>query len=483
MFSFKPNYYLLLILLFAATLVFWKLGSHDLSEWDEARNGVNACEMYHNKDFVNLYYAHDLDTWNAKPPLMIWLIAICYKLFGFNEFALRLPSAISTILFFIIFYRLVAILENKVTAFLSCLVLLSCKAVIGFHVGISGDFDALLMLFLMLSAYHFIQYTDYGKTRAVYLAALFTGFAFYTKGTAALLFIPGLLLYALLKGKGKAILQNRHTWYASMLFLCIAGTWALLILLYGKTSDHSVYGTKNALEIMLVHDTYRRLTSSSFDVMQQVKPDYFFFFTTLDSRMNLWNYLFYISILIGVASLYRNRNKMFRYIADPSNGMALLSACITIPMAIILTFAVNKHAWYLAPFYSFLAFIIARGVMYLAQKSKAVYLMVIALFLFTVVRHFMHINSLTEELHKAQAQNKALLKNSRGIVIKDLPKQNVLLYLEWLDLPITIVPNASNIPQYSQYTFVGSKTYIADSVIKLGCLQTCFDEYCMVKIN
>lgn len=73
---------------------FWKLGADPLNEWDEPRRGVNAMELLQNGDLVNMYYGGKPDTWHAKPPLMVWLIAISFKVFGYNEFALRLPSAL-----------------------------------------------------------------------------------------------------------------------------------------------------------------------------------------------------------------------------------------------------------------------------------------------------------------------------------------------------------------------------------------------------
>ena len=78
-----------------------------------------------------------------------------YKVLGFNEFALRFVAAISTILFFHVLFRFVELIDTPLTAFITCLVLLSCKAIIGWHVGLNGDFDATLTLFLTLSAYSF----------------------------------------------------------------------------------------------------------------------------------------------------------------------------------------------------------------------------------------------------------------------------------------------------------------------------------------
>ena len=457
----KGRLFLLIIIVLSVFLVFWKIGSHDLSEWDEARNGVNAFEMYHNGDYVNLYYAQELDTWNAKPPLMIWLVVLCYRLIGYNELALRLPSAVCAILFFVVFYKLAVRLDSRLTAFVSCRILISCKAVIGFHVGINGDFDAMLMLLLTLSAYYFIRYIDEGDKKAIYLCAVFMALAFYTKGTAAFLFIPGYVLYAWLRGKSKYLFSNRNTWFAFAAFTCIIVTWAVLVWKYGKTSDHSFYGSKNALGTMLVHDTYRRLTSNSFEQLQQpAHADHLFFFSMLDVRLNVWNYLFYISILTGMIYLYKRRKELLPCIRETDNRLSLFSVCILSPMIVVMTIAVNKHDWYFAPFFGYIAYLTARGVCYIGKRWGPFYELFAGVFLFCAVRHFLFINAMPVVMNREQLWNKRVAGGHTGIILKDHPAQNVLLYLEWLDLPIHMPGDTIGISACRAQTIAGYTYYL-----------------------
>lgn len=192
-------------------------------EWDEARNGVNAYEMLHNHDWVNYYYAGHIDNWNAKPPLLIWLVVLCYKLFGVGEFALRFPSTVATLFFFYYFYRMVRLFEGDRTAFYTCLILLSCKAVIGQHVGLSGDFDALLLLFLTMSTYYLLLFLEFEHTWALNVAALFLGLAFYTKGIAAFVYVPGIAMYIGLRKKYN-VFSLKSLAPAVFIFSVIAGS-------------------------------------------------------------------------------------------------------------------------------------------------------------------------------------------------------------------------------------------------------------------
>ncbi len=266
-----------IIFVLAIFLLWWELGTHDVQEWDEARNGVNAWYMYYNHDYVNYYYGNELDTWNAKPPLMIWLITLSYHIFGFNEFALRFPSALSALIFFVVLYRLVRRYSNASAAFLTILILFGCRAIISFHVGRTGDFDSLLLLFLTCSVFYFCRHVFDGHKYAIYLLALFTGLAFYTKGTAGLLYIPGMFLFLLINRQLLSTLRQGRTYIGISIFVVIVSSWIGLVYSFGKSSEHSVYGTKNSIETMFIHDTYKRLASDEFS--SNAPRDNFFFST------------------------------------------------------------------------------------------------------------------------------------------------------------------------------------------------------------
>src|SRR5688572_23065002 len=85
------NYILLALLIYMP--VFGNLNTLPIREWDEARIAINACEMYHDGDFIVTHFEEEPDMWNTKPPLLIWLQVFLMKTIGINELAVRLPSA------------------------------------------------------------------------------------------------------------------------------------------------------------------------------------------------------------------------------------------------------------------------------------------------------------------------------------------------------------------------------------------------------
>jgi 4-amino-4-deoxy-L-arabinose transferase-like glycosyltransferase len=471
--------YLFIVIALASFLSLWNKGQHDLQEWDESRNGVNAYEMLKNNDYVNLYYNNKLDTWNAKPPLMIWLITFSYKAFGFNEFALRFPSTISTILFFILCFYFVTLFETDLTAFLTSLILMSGKSILGNHIGLTGDFDGLLVFLLTASAYTFIVYVERQKKYAIYLTALFTGLAFYTKGPASFVFIPGFILYALFRKKGLEFLKDKNIWFSGAILVVIVFSWLVLVYLYGKTTTSSVYGSNNAIETMLIHDTFRRLTVSDFDNFGTNKHSYFFFFEVLDARLNLWNYMFYLILLCAIILSIKTKQNLFKLIREPQHRSLLFSFCLIIPLSLVLTASLNQHDWYLAPIFMFVALVTSKGIEILSGRWKPLFYITISLLVFTLARQFYSVYSQETTTHHAFTNNK-LLENRRLIVIGSL-KQDILLHLKWLNVDLTWEEDPTNAPK-GELVFINKKS-VKDSLLNKVTSISEIDNYYLGLMN
>lgn len=200
-------------------LAFFRLGEHPIEDWDESRHGVNAIEMLQNKDWVNLHYAGKVDDWNLKPPLAIWLIAGSYSIFGTNSWALRIPSALAILFAFFFLCKIIRLYESEEFAFRTCLILTSVKGWIGYHVGRTGDTDAVLVAMLIATTFYFLKYIDFGNKKSVLYSALFFGLAFMTKGLAALVFVPSIFLYTFYIKRLKILFSQKETYQSFLIFL------------------------------------------------------------------------------------------------------------------------------------------------------------------------------------------------------------------------------------------------------------------------
>ncbi|MCB9044598.1 MAG: glycosyltransferase family 39 protein [Chitinophagales bacterium] len=472
----KPDYALLLITLLASVLLFWKLGSHNLMQYDEARNGANAWYMYHNHDYVNYYYGNALDTWNAKPPLLIWLITISYHLFGFNEFSLRLPSVLASLAFFIVFYQLVKKNISRQVAIYSSIILLACRAVIGEHVGRNGDFDSLLLLFLTCSLYYFCEYALRNKKYAIYWVAIFLGLAFYSKGTASVLYLPGMFVFLLITGRLADILKDYRLYLSLVIFLAIAGSWILLVSLYGTTFETSVYGSKNSIETMLLYDTVKRFTT------QELNPgeikDNLFFIHAIEVRMNMWHILFYTAVATGLYRLFR---KDWKY---QENNMeqrfTLLLICLMVPVILIVNFGQYVLDWYFAPAWILIAIIVAQWMAYIQQKWKpAAYLWVLVIG-FNLVKHFLYMDTRPDTMHHVFSKNNTNLSGQDYIVVQGTPDQDVVLYLLWLGVDFYKTENDAELQQLKGKIALVQAGKFNDNDYKL---ISRFDGYCLAEIK
>src|SRR5690242_955714 len=84
--------YLILILISFFPL-FINLGKFPIRMWDEATYANNAIDMLSFDNPLVVEHMGQPDMYNTKPPLVIWLQAAAMKIFGINEWSVRMPSA------------------------------------------------------------------------------------------------------------------------------------------------------------------------------------------------------------------------------------------------------------------------------------------------------------------------------------------------------------------------------------------------------
>jgi len=426
----KKNAFLF-VLIVSFFLCFIKLGGESVNDWDEARNGVNAFEMLQNHDFINLYYNQEPDTWNNKPPLLIWLIALSYKIFGFNEFALRFPSAVATIIFFIFFFKLICLYEEPLFAVLACIILFSTKSIIGAHVGRTGDFDALLICFLIIAAYYFLLYADSFKPVNIYLSSVFLGLGFLTKGTASLLLLPGFLIYLIINKKFRSTVTGIHTLFSALLYLVFVAGWIFCVYHFGKTynPESSEFHHRNAIETLFIHDTFYRLTSHSPD--PGYDHNWFYFFRVIDAKLNVWSYLFFLTMIVLTMKFFRMQPGQFSNLLSIENKLFSFSLIQSFTVGLILTLSVNKLPWYLAPALPFIAIIIAYGAKYFFYSVRFFNVILYVLILFTFTRNFVFLVQPHTELKDFFSKNRETIEKYNKVCIIHQPSQSYFLYLEW----------------------------------------------------
>ena len=138
---------LLLILLVGALFYLPGLGQVALFDRDEPRFATAAWNMVRTGDYVIPRFNGQLRP--DKPPLVYWEMALSYGVFGFNEFAARLPSALCAILTLWVVYLAAGSHFGRLTGILAALMLsATCLFIAEARLATA---DATMILFTTLS--------------------------------------------------------------------------------------------------------------------------------------------------------------------------------------------------------------------------------------------------------------------------------------------------------------------------------------------
>ena len=219
----------LLDYIFLATLLWlaFYLGcaSYAILDMNEGLYAEIAREMLEQRQYLipHLNYVPYLE----KPPLLYWLIALSYQLFGISEFAARFVPSTCAVLACLSLVWFGKRLGQPRAGWLAAVILASSFGFI--LIGRTVFFDMLLVLCLWLSLWCF--YLWYQTDKRSYLRVAYAGLAggLLTKGLVALVFPASIVVVFLLTEPcgWRKRLQIFDGWRL-LLFFIIATPWHLL---------------------------------------------------------------------------------------------------------------------------------------------------------------------------------------------------------------------------------------------------------------
>ncbi len=424
----SPKYALAIILVLTTFFAFFRLGDHPLELGDESRGGINALEMLANGDLVNLYYCGEPDGVRAKPPMFIWTVALSMHLFGANELALRIPSALYIIVVFFLIFRIINLYRSPQFAFWTCLMLLSVSGLVGYHVGRNGDFDAMLLMFLLAGLYFFLRYFDFGHKPSVYFGGFFWGMAFMVKGLAAGTLAPGLALYLILTNRFFPALGQKELWIAIGIGLLFPLAWFLTVQQYGAVWDNPEYTGKNVFERLILHDIVERFTKPDFEG-RVATSDHKYIFYSLDKTFNLWSIVFWAFIGYGLVRVVQNSKRVTRQMLSEKHRLLLLSLCLWFPLAVFLSFVTHALRQYIVPAVPFVGIATMTGIWWLWHQFNWPKFLFFALLAFTLGRR-LYFFATPEPQPPIITEHCDTIHNAESIYVENEALQNDdLLYL------------------------------------------------------
>lgn len=259
----KPvNVAIVLIVLGYILIYLLPLGIRPLSTPDETRYGEIPYEMLQTGDWavprlVGLRYFE-------KPPMGYWLNAISISVFGKNNFAVRLPSALAAGLSaWFIWFLLIRLGFPRLTALASAVVYLSMTEVL--IVGTIAVLDTPFSLFMTggMSLFYLALNDPERRRERIYLilSGLFFGMAFLTKGFLAMA-LPGLVILGYAIWQKQFSIIKKSLWPAAVGILTIL-PWSIIIQIREPDFWHFFFW----------HEHIRRFMEPN---AQHMEPFYFF---------------------------------------------------------------------------------------------------------------------------------------------------------------------------------------------------------------
>jgi 4-amino-4-deoxy-L-arabinose transferase-like glycosyltransferase len=323
---------LLILLIILITSFFLQLTSFPIRIWDESRLANNAQHMYLHGNWLITFYKGQPDMLNTKPPLMIWLQVAGMYIFGMNELAVRLPSAVAaTCTGLLLWFFSKKYFNNSWIGFLAGCVFASTYAFIYIHAGRTGDYDALLILFMTAYCFSFFRYLNSTDKKYAWWFWICVTLAVMTKGVAGLLLLPALFFYSIFEKKAIRIFKKGSFYIGLIFFLIIIGGYYFLRERYDPGYLKAVYDGE--------------LTGRYFSTIDAHSHPFGYYF----NNMRTWRdgYWFYFILPAFVAGLL-SRDKRIKQIS-------LFNLVIVLSYWLIISFANTKLEWYDLPLYPFLS--------------------------------------------------------------------------------------------------------------------------------
>lgn len=338
---------LIIVLGIAYIPLFDSLGSLPIVLWDESRLAVSALEMYDSGNWLYLTYEGVPDHWNAKPPMMIWMQVISLKLFGLNEFAIRFPTAMAGLSTCILLYWFFGKkMQKPILGIITCAVLLTSQGYVKIHAARTGDFDTLLTLFIVSYSLFYYLYLKEEKKKYLIVTIIAMILAVLTKGIAALIISPALLIFTVYEKKLLFVLKEPRLYIGIASFLVI-------ILGYYFLRDHY---DKNYIADMIDNEITGRFGKTGNDANDN-KWYYHGFFNV--KTFKWWFRFLPVGLCVGLLA----DGKKWR-------SLTVFAVIFSIIQFVFVSMSKSKAEWYDMPSYPYFAIVAGLAVYFIYSYIK-----------------------------------------------------------------------------------------------------------------
>ncbi|MFN8237598.1 MAG: glycosyltransferase family 39 protein [Chitinophagales bacterium] len=330
------------VVLFITILILCYLGflmysnSLCLQVWDEARCALQALAMSRNNNFIVTYYQDAPDMRYLKPPMLIWIQAILFKLFSPSIFIFRLPSFVAAIgLCFFIWWYFIKYYSNYIIGLFFVIIIISCDGIARIHGAKTGEYETLLLFFTTTYLISYFQFLQTENKKWLILFFLLITSAVLTKGIQALIFTPAMFLYTAYTKKIKSVITTPYFFGGIIFFLFTVIGYYLLREYYNHGYLMAVWNN----ELGGLYTT---------SLEGHKLPMEFYFKSLYESRLGFWFAIFILIIPTAISSA----NSAFR-------KLNIYLLCCSIVYLLVISRSQTKTDWYDMLIYPLLTIIIS----------------------------------------------------------------------------------------------------------------------------
>lgn len=195
---------LLALVLFSLLLFCFKLGYMSLWDNDESTYSQISREIISTGDWITMHFRGN--NWFCHPPLYFWLSAITGKIFGFNEWAMRIWPALFGIFGVVLTFFWGKALFNARVGFWSGLILATSLQYVG--QSRMAVIDTIFCFFLSVSLFAFYRGYQTGKRFYYYLFFASMGLSVLAKGPFGIIFPFLIVIPFLMVTRELKVLKN-----------------------------------------------------------------------------------------------------------------------------------------------------------------------------------------------------------------------------------------------------------------------------------
>ncbi|CAG5011463.1 Undecaprenyl phosphate-alpha-4-amino-4-deoxy-L-arabinose arabinosyl transferase [Dyadobacter sp. CECT 9275] len=214
----------LFLIIYVLAGFLWGLENTPLFDEDEGFFAEGTREMVARNDFVSSFVNQEQRF--DKPPLTNWLQYASAQVFGWNEFAIRLPSALAAILWMLIIYLFTKHRLGERVAFFATLIAASSLQIT--IVGKAALADSLLNASVTGAMFCLYEAFWNHNRKFLWVFYTFTAIGFMAKGPIAILIPGAVFLIYLIRWKTWKPLLKIFDPVGLGIFLVIAVPWYIL---------------------------------------------------------------------------------------------------------------------------------------------------------------------------------------------------------------------------------------------------------------